>query len=356
MYRLRFAVALTILFGVGLGRSAWAHTIAVVRPDRSDQMLVEAFSRLCGELRMYGLQVKMLEAIDEAAAADTAVQPGKPPELVGGVSLIRTPGQASARIWVAANAPGKENVRITVSVADADAPSLLAIRAADLLRASLRDLRGTDPAAPTPADKPDKPDDGRREAPAKKEADATVTATALTPPTPHHLHRWSVFAAPTALIEIGKLGTGWGATVEARARVSSRLELALAFTAPVRGQSYQVLGATAHVRQELATVAIALRLFTARTLDLDVFQGAGVMHLSVHGEAQSPWIAQDTSAWTAASSTGTTAHLALTQHWELQASAAVVFLLPRPIVDVGDVSYIAHQPFVLVDAGLSFAF
>jgi hypothetical protein len=276
------------------------------------------------------------------------------------VSLIRTAGQASARIWVAANAPGKESVRITVSVADADAPSLLAIRAADLLRASLRDLRGTELASPQGATKPDdvarEAAAKREQAAAKREADATADATAQTPPMPHHLHRWSVFAAPTALFEIGKLGTGWGATVQARAQVGRRLALALALTAPVRGQTYEAVGATANVRQELATFAISVRLFTAQALGLDVYQGVGVMHLSVHGEAQGPWIAQDSSAWAAASSTGTTAHLALTEHWALQASGAVIFLLPRPIVDVADVSYIAHQPFVLLDVGLSFAF
>lgn len=353
MCHIRFVVALTLLLGMGLGESAWAHTIAVVRPDRSDEVLVEAFSRLCGELRMYGLQVRLLEGADEAAAWDTSGQPGKPPEVVGGVSLVRTPGQASARIWVAANAPGKESVRITVSVADADAPSLLAIRAADLLRASLRELRGTDLATPqaTP-----KPDDASREPAAKMDEDATVTSAAPSPTMTHHLRRWSVFAGPAALFEIGKLGTGWGATAAARARVGRRLSLALSFTAPVRGQAYEAVGATAEVRQEIGTFAVALRLITAGALDLDVFQGLGVMHLSVHGEAQSPWIAQDASAWAAVSSTGLTARVALTEHWGLQVSAAGLLMLPRPIVDVADVSYMAHQPFVLLDAGLSFAF
>jgi hypothetical protein len=353
MRRLRFVVTLTILLGMGLCESAWAHTIAVVRPDRSDQVLVEAFSRLCGELRMYGLQVRLLEGVDEAAALDTTGQPGKPPEVVGGVSLVRTPGQASARIWVAANAPGKESVRITVSVADADAPSLLAIRAADLLRASLRELRGTDLAGPQPTTKPE---DASLEPAAKREEDATVTSTAQSPAMPYPLQRWSVFAGPTALFEVGKLGTGWGATAAARVRVGRRLALALSFTAPVRGQAYKAMGATAEVRQELGTFAIAVRLLTAGALDLEVFQGLGAMHLSVHGEAQSPWIAQDSSAWAAVSSTGITARVALTRHWSLQASTAALFMLPRPIVDVADVSYMAHQPFVLLDAGLSFAF
>lgn len=357
MRRTGFAVVLTLLLGMGIGRSAWAYTIAVVRPDRSDQTLVEAFSRLCGELRMYGLQVRLLDGLDEAAALESSpAQHGKPDEVVGGVSLMRTPGQASARIWVTASAPGKESVRITVSVAYADAPSLLAIRAADLLRASLRDLRSVDLAPPEPKGKPDaSPKSPATKAETKAETEGTVTFSAQSPPA-QHLHRWSVHAGPAALLELGKLGAGWGATVQAKARVAHRLALAIDLTAPVRGQTYDAGSATAHVRQELATLAIALQLLATHPFNLDVFQGLGVMHLSVHGEAQSLWVPQDSSAWAAASSTGTTVGVALSEHFYLQASAAALFLLPRPIVDVADVSYMAHQPLLLVDVGLSFAF
>jgi hypothetical protein len=356
MRRTGFAVALTLLLGMGTGRSAWAHTIAVVRPDRADQTLVEAFSRLCGELRMYGLQVRLLDGLDEAAALETSsAQHGRPDEVVGGVSLMRTPGQASARIWVTASAPGKESVRITVSVADADAPSLLAIRAADLLRASLRDLRSVDLAPTEPKGKPDagpKPPATK----AETETEFTVTTSPAQSPPAQHLHRWAVHAGPATLLELGRLGAGWGATVQAKARVAHRLALALDFTAPVRGQTYDAGSATAHVRQELATLAIALQLLSTYPFNLDVFQGLGVMHLSVHGEAQGLWVPQDSSTWAAASSTGTTVGMALSEHFSLQASAAALFLLPRPIVDVADVSYMAHQPLLLIDVGLSFAF
>ncbi len=351
MRRHRHAVTLAFLLGLGFGRAASAQTITVTRPDRSDQTLVEAFSRLCGELRMYGLQVRLVDGEDTVDMEDSA-QAGKPTDAIGGVSLVRTDGEASARIWVAADAPGKKSVRITVSVADADAPSLLAIRAADLLRASLRDLRGTDLG--------EREAESKTEAaakPAEKEvAEAAPAAEAEQPQPPRRFRRWSVFAGPAALVELGGLGTGWGATVQARARMGHRLGLMLAFTAPVRGQTYEAGPATAHVRQELATLALAVRLVASNALDLEVFQGLGAMHLSVHGEAQAPWLARDASTWAATSATGTAARLALTEHVSLQVSAALLFLVPRPIVDVAEVSYMAHQPFVLFDAGIAIAF
>jgi len=363
MRRIRFAMVLTILFGLGLGGSAWAYTIAVLRPDGSDQMLLESFSRLCGELRMYGLQVRLLDGVEGAELFEKAAgQSGNSSNLVGGVSLLRTPGQATARIWVAANAAGKESVRITVSVDGADAPSLLAIRAADLLRASLRDLHGADlgpqPDVASRRDPdPNRDADAKREHDAKREQDTSAASPAQeASAAPRRRDPLTVQVGPTALFEVGELGTGWGANVQVQKRLSHRLALALAFTAPIVGQTYYATGATAHVRQELATIAIALRLMEGQMLNVDLFQGIGVMHLSVHGEAPSPWVAQDSSAWAAASSTGAAVSVPLSEHWGLSASLAAIFLAPRPIIDVADVSYLAHQPFLQAHVGLYFGF
>jgi hypothetical protein len=272
--------------------------------------------------------------------------PGKPSgeasptaEPIGGVSLVRTPGQASARIWVAANTAGKDNVRITVSVDDADAPSLLAIRAADLLHASLRDLHAAELSGPALA--------------SRREATATPRA-GLPAPAASPKSRWIAQAGLATLSEFGKLGAGWGVNVQLKRSVSHRLALTLAFTAPVLGQTYRSTAATAHVREELATVAAVVRVLTTPTLDLDLFQGVGAMHVSVHGEATSPWVARDASAWVAASSTGATVGLRLSERWGVGASVAGTFLLPRPIIDAADGSYVARQPLLLANLGLWF--
>ena len=134
MFRRRFPdkrvrwVALAVAISLGASGAAWAHAVVVEPPDRKDQVLVESFSRLCGELAMYGLDVQP----DEGAGA----------KAIGGVALVHSNGQLSARLWIRAPAENDKIVRITITVPDADAPSLLAIRAADLFRASLRDYRG----------------------------------------------------------------------------------------------------------------------------------------------------------------------------------------------------------------------
>lgn len=344
----RLFVVLAVAFALAADESAWASTVAVQRPDPSDQMLVESFSRLCGELRMYGLQVRLVDEMEDGALSDGAARnelPSKPnqsSDLVGGVSLVRRSGQASAKIWVAANAAGKENVRITVSVDDADAPSLLAIRAADLLHASLRDVHAAPQPAPQPAPKPE----GNTAVASRASQDDWPTGQAS---------RWVAQFGAATLFELGKLGTGWGATIQLQRNVSDRLALTLALTAPVLGQAYVSPEATAHLRNELGTVAVVVRLVDTRTIDADVFQGVGAMHLSVHGEANSSWVAQDASAWAVASSTGASVGLRLAATWGVRASVAGIFLLPRPTIDAADKSYIARQPLLLTNLAVWFA-
>jgi hypothetical protein len=343
MHRCRSALPtiLTILVGIAVGRSAWAHTIIVVRPYGSDPMLMESFSRLCGELQMYGLKVVLLDSEDGASlASDQLAEVDGSADVVGGVALLRTPGQASAKIWIADAATGKESVRITVSIDDADAPSLLAIRAADLLRASLRDF--------TPA--------GHREARSGATSSVASSTQAASPAVPGGLDRWAIRGGASTLWETGDLGVGFAANVGLERRIFSRLALELSVVAPVIGQAYASTTATARVRQQLGILAVSWRLVESQRVALDLFQGFGAMYLSVHGEARSPWLGQSASAWAAASSTGTCIGLGLYHHFSLTITLAAVFVLPRPVLEVANVSYVAHQPLILATGGFRYGF
>ena len=345
MHRCRSALPtiLTILVAIAIGRSAWAHTIIVIRPYGSDPMLMEAFSRLCGELHMYGLEVVPLDSEDGASLSDKRLaEVGHPADVIGGVALLRTPGQASARIWITDAATGKESVRITVSIDDADAPSLLAIRAADLLRASLRDFHY--------------PEHAHLEAQPGAAPGVSSSIQPPTPATPEGFDRWAIRVGASTLWETGDLGMGFAANVELARRIFSWLALELEVVAPVTGQAYASTSATAWLREELGFLAVAWRLVGRQRLTLDIVQGFGAMHLFVRGEAQPPWLGQSSSAWAAASSTGGCIGLRLSEHLGLGVSLAAVFLLPRPVLEVGAVSYVAHQPLILVTGGFRYGF
>lgn len=345
MHRCRSALPtiLTILVGIAVARSAWAHTIIVVRPYGSDPMLTESFSRLCGELQMYGLKVVLLDNKDGASlSSNQLAEVDGSADVVGGVALLRTPGQASAKIWIADAATGKESVRITVSIDDADAPSLLAIRAADLLRASLRDV---DPLEHAQAPKPP-----------GAAPEVSSSTQALPPATVQGFDRWDIRGGASTLWETGDLGVGFAANVGLARRISPRLALELSVVAPVIGQAYAGAAATARLREELGILSVAWRPVARPRLTLDIVQGFGAMYLSVRGEAQSPWLGQSSSAWAAASSTGGCIGLGLSQHVSLSITLAAVFVLPRPVLDVANVSYVTHEPLILATGGFRYGF
>ena len=183
---------LTFLCAMAVASPAWAHTIVVVRPDASDPILTEVFSRLCGELHMYGLKVDVAGSEEVAPPAGVQrTEDAGSTEIVGGISLLRTPGQATAKIWIAEASTGKEGLRITVSIDDADAPSLLAVRAVDLVRASLRDA-----------------DLAEREQPETKPATTagvSRSTEAPSPAAPDGFERWAIRGGATTLWETGDL-------------------------------------------------------------------------------------------------------------------------------------------------------
>lgn len=341
-FRRALPASLTLLAGMAIAGTTWAHTFVVVRPEPSDAMLNEAFNRLCGELHMYGLEVTIL-------AHDGGASPGdRPPadaggDALGGVVFVRSGGQASAKIWINEATPGKESVHITISIAEADAPSWLAIRAADLLRAGLRELDRNQP-----------------ERSVNSPAPATGLSSAMPAPSPvvsQGIPRWAVSGGASTLWETGNLGAGLAVSLGIARRLSSRTALELAIVAPVTGQAYASTEATARMRQALGTLGLAWRPLDRRALTLDLIQGFGAMHLSVQGDSvQSPWLAQAGSAWAAASSTAARFGLGLSRHAGLAVSLAAVFLLPRPVLEVADVSYGLHQPLLLATAEFRYGF
>jgi hypothetical protein len=315
-----------ILVGISAANLAWARAIVVERPDATDQVLVESFSRLCGELGMYGLEVRVRDRGDDIASPAAATARGeRPVDVAAGIRFTRSSGQVSAEIRIGAGHGTGELVSIMIS-GDANAPTLLAIRTADLLRANLRDI--------------DRPA-------------ADVVAGPGEAPRPAPLVRpWIIFAGGSALFE-KKLGLGLAPTLRVGRQLTARLAMTMDLVGPIGGQIYRSTDATARIGAAMGTLALAFRAFDRRAASLELFQGLGAARLSVHGEAQAPWSGEDASAWVAAAASGARLGFRVTESVRLSVSVAAVFFLPRPVIDVGNVGYSAGGPFVLSSAGLS---
>jgi hypothetical protein len=316
--------------------TASVSTVVIVRPEATDTMLLESFSRLCGELHMYGLKFIVVDGGGPGSS-----QPGPAarfgPDAAGVVTLLRTPGRVSARIWIAEPASPQESSEITVSIDDADAANLLAIRAADVLRATLR--RESAGAEPIP---------GGRTA-AAVGADFGLADLPWDAADP-----WDLRIGATTLWEVGTLGPGFAPSIEGERRIARRLGVAVMLAAPMAGQSYQSVAASATLRQELATLALSLRVVCGRRINLDVLPSVGAVHLAVRGEASYPWIAQSSSAWAAALSAGSRVELRLTRHLGLDLGLAALWLLPSPVLEVAGASYRMREPQLLATGSIGY--
>ena len=130
-------------------------------------------------------------------------------------------------------------MRITITAAEAEAPTLLAIRAADVLRASLRDFRGLVlPLSPPAA--------------------AAVSAQRPAAAVGNRAWPWSFTASATSLFDPATLGLGLAPSVEVSRRFGERLFVVLDLTGPAVGHTVISNVASARVREAIATAALAV--------------------------------------------------------------------------------------------------
>lgn len=139
---LRAAIAAAVLLIAPVALAVEPSRIAIVEPAHPDAMVREAATRLQAELTAAGFAVMLVEAApgaDPRASVESAAAGASP---VATVAIIRTERGATADVWVADHVTNKTLVRRvdTGATADSNLPAALAIRAVELLRASLLEV------------------------------------------------------------------------------------------------------------------------------------------------------------------------------------------------------------------------
>lgn len=126
---------------------AGSSRVVLVRPAGSDALLAEATTRLSAELTAAGFLVTVLDAAPGTDPKTEVESQNLDPAPVATLALSHLGPSATVDVWVADRLTGKTLVRhVNVGPATRDrAPSVLAVRAVELLRASL--LEATTPEA-----------------------------------------------------------------------------------------------------------------------------------------------------------------------------------------------------------------
>src|SRR5262249_42428931 len=109
-------------------------------PRSADPALSQAFGRLKGELMTYDFEVIVVDADDVEPSPRRLAKAAEEAQAVASVSLVRSEGLATADVWISDRVTRKTTMRTTAPAANGEAPSVLAVRAVDLLRTSLREF------------------------------------------------------------------------------------------------------------------------------------------------------------------------------------------------------------------------
>jgi hypothetical protein len=315
---------------VGASRQARAASgrVALARPAATDPTVAEAVNRIRGELVAEGFDVVL---VDAPPSTDPAGAPPADPTAIATIGLAVDKDTHVAELRVVDRLTNKVVIRRT-PVDDAGsghAAEVLAVRAVELLRASLLELL----VAPRPA---------RAAAPPEvRQATAWVAKALPMEPDP----AWAVEVGAAVLGEVGDVPPA----ILAMARGRRRLFGALDLRATVAG-----LGTTPRVTKDVGNATVtqafgmveAVGVFWARApVHPTVSLGAGALYVGVDGHpasASAPFRGRSDSLWAFVGDAGVGAAVRLERHFELTFEGHAMLATPQPTItfagsDVGRV-------------------
>jgi len=337
----RAALAVGLLVVLLFPRLAFAQKVLLLRPPSADPVVSEAFNRLRAELALQDFEVELLELDRAEASPDELAEAARVAHAFAAISLSRAVGTASANVCIADRVTGKTSQRRLALEDTPDAPNILAVRAADLLRASLREL------ADQPSPPPDVPDVDRSAVPKEVRQFAAPERA-----------RFRLQAAGVGFGGFTRVGVAYGASLALNYELPHELMLGVLVAGPLLGASLVTARGTGELRQELALFRAALPL-----LELGRFSGwaaiaAGAYHLRAHGVAVSPpWRGKSDDVWSAALGPELAAELRFGERAVIATNLQALTLVPRPAVaTVAPERYVLPWPALLLQLGFGVEF
>ena len=318
---------------------AWAQQVLLARPPASDPLLFEAFGRLHAELELGSFEVIILEDQATLTSIDDLERAAQDRGAFAAIALRRGGQGTTARILIVDRVTGKSTTRNLLIDQSPNGPTLLAVRAADLLRASLVEF---EPG----------------EAPPKE-----VVGVVKTPPPPEVAQfarkprRFELHAGGLGLFN-PELGYAVGPLLGARLRLG-RLRLGLTFLGPLHGAEFQSNNGVATVRQELGNVTVGWNLASqeeAGHWEFGPTLGAGVYHLKATSVVAPPLIAKPDELWSFSASAGFAIQYFFNPTFNIGLAVGGLALLPRPVIAVYDAhsSAVAFQGQAALHLGVAF--
>ena len=337
---------------------AWAGTamaaparVALVHEREPSALEQRTLTRLRAELVAAGFEVTEIERRGDDAREAAEAEPG-----VTGVfaTIAVVPRTADAAdIWVADRVTGKTTVRrIAPGGSGRDSATVLAVRAVELLQASLLEA-----VEPPPRTDPAK----TREAPpppvASLPSDVSAWMQARRPPTesPSSDARFSLQAGAGLLHSFDGIGPAFLPAIGLAYRLTNDMSLGLRAGGPAFAADLQATGGTIAVRQELVSLEVMYAFLPlASTVRPVAIAGVGAYHLAVVGAASPPYKGESDDLFAALLAVGPGAKLRLGHRVSLLGDLRVLFIAPQPVVraagtEVGSMSRPSLMGELVVD-------
>ena len=318
---------------------ALAQRVVLVRPTPSDAVLVEAFNRLRAELRLQSFEVVVVDADPALGSPEAVGAAAQRADAFAGISITRRAGATSADVWIADRVTGKTTMRTLALRKEREAPSVLAVRAVDLLRSSLREM--------PPGDAPP-PDVVRVD---RKPVPERVRDWVRAPPLP-----WKLRVEAGAFGAVSGLSVAYGGGAALSRRLSERFRIGVAFLGPLVGGRWTTSTGRASARQELAWLEGTFVAWQNRVFEVGATVGLGAYHLEARSEVEPPLVSKSDEVWSALGSVGPSVVLHATQNLSFGAELGVVALTPRPGIAVAEDEMQFRLPVIRAALGLGVEF
>ncbi|WP_437818485.1 hypothetical protein [Sorangium sp. So ce1078] len=323
--------------------AAAASRVVIVEGDTDDPLVREAATRLRAELGAAGFEVVRVPRGREGDARAALERAALDEGAFAAAAIFRSRAGATADLWIVDRVTQKTVVR-TVEVAGAAAPSVMAVRAVELLQASLLEANLLSSRAPPEGAaggaRAAVPEDVQRwMAPVRRQAGADPAVGR-----PGMLAGFGVEAGLAALLSAGGIGPALGPALRLSygagagsggGALPAGLAARLTFAGPALGPALEGALGTVSVRQEMALLEAVWALETGTAVSPVLSAGVGGFHLFISGDPLPPLRSATGEVWSIAATLGGGAGLRLTERAALLLDVHAVFAEPRAVVTLG---------------------
>jgi hypothetical protein len=327
--------ALGLAFGLACSAVAKADgpRVLLVSPPGAAREVSVALVRVQGELVADGFEVVSVEAAP-GATSETAMSQAENGSSTT-VGLFLSPDGANAELWVVDRLTNKTVVRHVATGSESTklSPEVLALKAVELLRASLLELvveRNT------------------AEASAAARAAAERASDWAARPIVEQKPRWALETGAAVIWNPGQVDPAFVSVARGRRALTDQLHLRLSFAGLGTRPQVTGTGGSAAVAEWCALAEGIFQPLPHGSLKPVLTLGAGTFHTSITGQASAPYRGLRQAEWSFVADAGAGLVVHLASRLELAVEGHALWAVPEPIVRFvnDDAAHIGHPGVV----------